>query len=297
MIQTNNITKTFDGITAVDNITATIHDGQVFGLIGTNGAGKSTFMRMIAGVLKPDTGNVTIDDIGVYNNVEAKEKFFYISDEQFFLVNATPQEMCAYYAILYPKFDKEKFNSYLEKFDLPKDRKVTTFSKGMKKQLSIILGIAANTKYMLCDETFDGLDPVMRQGVKSIFALEMAERGLTPIIASHNLREIEDICDHIGFLYKGGMLVSNNLDSMKLGIFKIQCVFEGNQPDFTTLEVVTRKNTGSLYTLTIRGDLGEIKKKISDLSPVFYEVLPLTLEEIFVIETEAKGYDFKQLIQ
>lgn len=297
MIQTNNITKTFDGITAVDNITATIHDGQVFGLIGTNGAGKSTFMRMIAGVLKPDIGNVTIDDIGVYNNVEAKEKFFYISDEQFFLVNATPQEMCAYYAILYPKFDKEKFNSYLEKFDLPKDRKVTTFSKGMKKQLSIILGIAANTKYMLCDETFDGLDPVMRQGVKSIFALEMAERGLTPIIASHNLREIEDICDHIGLLYKGGMLVSNNLDSMKLGIFKIQCVFEGHQPDFTTLEVVTRKNTGSLYTLTIRGDLGDIKKKISELSPVFYEVLPLTLEEIFVIETEAKGYDFKQLIQ
>lgn len=297
MIQTNNVTKTFDGVRAVDSVTATIHDGQVFGLIGTNGAGKSTFLRMIAGVLKADEGSVTIDGIEAYDNVEAKEKFFYISDDQYFLPNAKPKDMSAYYQTVYPEFDREKFISYLEKFDLPKDRKITTFSKGMKKQLSIILGIAANTKYILCDETFDGLDPVMRQGVKSVFALEMAERGLTPIIASHNLREVEDICDQVGVLYKGGLLLSNHLDNMKLGIFKIQCAFKEVQPDFTRFDVVNRRNMGSVYTLTIRGELAEIKEKIKELEPVFYEVLPLTLEEIFTIETEAKGYDIKKLLQ
>lgn len=225
MIIVNNISKKFDEVLAVDNISTTIKDGQVFGLIGTNGAGKSTFMRMIAGVISADTGNIEIDGLEVYNNPQAKENFFYISDEQFFFINAKPADMCDYYSLLYKNFDHEKFYSYLEKFDLPKNRKIRTFSKGMKKQLSIILAISSNTKYILCDETFDGLDPVMRQGVKSIFSIEMSERGLTPIIASHNLREVEDICEHIGLLYKGGMLISSELDSMKLGIFKIQCVF------------------------------------------------------------------------
>lgn len=297
MIQTNNITKIFDGVRAVDNVTATIHDGQVFGLIGTNGAGKSTFLRMIAGVLEADEGKVTIDGEEAYDNVEAKEKFFYISDDQHFLNNAKPLDMSDYYKTLYPNFDLQKFLEYLDRFDLPKHRKISTFSKGMKKQLSVILGIAANTKYILCDETFDGLDPVMRQGVKSIFALEMSERGLTPIIASHNLREVEDICDQVGVLYKGGLLLSNHLDDMKLGIFKIQCAFKDEQPDFTGLDIVNRKNMGSVYTLTIRGELSDIKAKVKELEPAFYEVLPLTLEEIFVIETEAKGYDVKKLLQ
>lgn len=297
MIQTNNITKIFDGVRAVDNVTATIHDGQVFGLIGTNGAGKSTFLRMITGVLEADEGSVTIDGVEAYDKVEAREKFFYISDDQHFLPNAKPTDMSAYYQTIYSEFDKEKFFSYLEKFNLPKDRKVTTFSKGMKKQLSVILGIASNTKYILCDETFDGLDPVMRQGVKSIFALEMSERGLTPIIASHNLREVEDICDQVGVLYKGGLLLSNHLDNVKLGMFKIQCAFKDVQPDFSELDVVNRKNMGSVHTLTIRGDMADVKAKIKEMNPAFYEVLPLTLEEIFMIETEAKGYDIKKLLQ
>lgn len=297
MIQTNNISKQFDNVTAVDNVTATIHESQVFGLIGTNGAGKSTFLRMIAGVLKPDKGTVTIDGLEVYDNIEVKEQFFYISDDQYFLPNSTATDMCDYYSTIYKGFDKMKFQEYLEKFDLPKDRKVTTFSKGMKKQLSVILGISSNTKYILCDETFDGLDPVMRQGVKSVFSLEMSERGLTPIIASHNLREVEDICDQVGVLYKGGLLLSNHLDNMKLGIFKIQCAFNNEQPDFTGLDVVNRKNVGSLYTLTIRGEISGIKEKVKSLQPAFYEVLPLTLEEIFIIETEAKGYDVKKLLQ
>ncbi|MFI3116276.1 MAG: ABC transporter ATP-binding protein [Clostridia bacterium] len=297
MIIATNISKKFDDVLAVDNISLEIKDSQVFGLIGTNGAGKSTFIRMMAGVLKSDTGTITIDGEDVFDNVSAHEKFFYISDEQHFFTNAKPVDMCKYYMTVYPLFDEEKFNNYMVKFDLPTNRKIRTFSKGMKKQLCVILAISSNAKYIFCDETFDGLDPVMRQGVKSIFALEMEERGLTPIIASHNLREVEDICEHIGLLYKGGMLVSSNLDSLKLGIYKLQCVFQGDTPDFSSLDVLNTKQTGSLYTLTIRGEIEEIRTKITELNPVFFEVLPLTLEEIFITETEAKGYDIKNLIE
>ncbi|MFI3254197.1 MAG: ABC transporter ATP-binding protein [Eubacteriales bacterium] len=296
MIIATKIKKNFDQVTAVEDLSLTIQDKQVFGLIGTNGAGKSTVIRMLTGVIRPDGGTITVEGEDVFNNPNAKKNFFYISDEQHFFPNSRPTDMCQYYGDLYPDFQQEKFYDYLSKFDLPKDRKIRTFSKGMKKQLSIILGISAGTKYIFCDETFDGLDPVMRQGVKSIFSLEMEERGLTLIIASHNLREVEDICEHIGLLYKGGMLVSNHLDSLKLGIYKIQCIFP-EIPDFSSLNVVNSQNRGSLYTLTIRGEIEEINQKLEALSPVFYEALPLTLEEIFITETEAKGYDLKKLIQ
>lgn len=297
MIVATNISKKFEQVEAVSDLSLTIHDKQVFGLIGTNGAGKSTVIRMLTGVIRPDTGKITVEDQEVFNNSLAKQQFFYISDEQHFFTNARPSDMCDYYAGVYPNFQKEKFYDYLSKFDLPKDRKIRSFSKGMKKQVSIILAISSNTKYIFCDETFDGLDPVMRQGVKSIFSLEMEERGLTPIIASHNLREVEDICEHIGLLYKGGMLVSSHLDSLKLGIYKIQCVFPGETPDFSSLNIVSQQNRGSLYILTIRGDIHSINEKIQALNPVFFEALPLTLEEIFITETEAKGYDIKHLIQ
>lgn len=297
MIVATNISKSFGTVNAVNNLSISIQDNQVFGLIGTNGAGKSTVIRMLTGVMRPDSGEITIDDRNVFNNPTGKENFFYISDEQHFLPNSRPNDMCDYYSELYPSFDKLKFYDYLSKFDLPKDRKIQTFSKGMKKQTSIVLAIASGTKYIFCDETFDGLDPVMRQGVKSIFSLEMEERGLTPIIASHNLREVEDICEHIGLLYQGGMLVSSHLDSLKLGIYKIQCIFPHGEPDFSELDIVNSQTRGSLYTLTIRGKIEEIEEKIKKLNPVFFEALPLTLEEIFITETEAKGYDIKKLIQ
>lgn len=299
MIEAVNISKSFDNIKAVDDISVTIKDGNVFGLIGTNGAGKSTFMRMVAGIIKPDRGNILIDGIPVYESEEAKAKFFYISDEQFFLTNGTPRDMEKFYSGIYQGFNKEKFYEYLEKFDLQKDRKINTFSKGMKKQLSILLGISTGCKYLLCDETFDGLDPVMRQGVKSIFAKEMDERGLTPVIASHNLRELEDICDHIGLLHKGGVLLSKDLEEMKCNIFKVQGVFPDSITEYETvskLEVIKSERRGSLVTWTIRGEQEEIIRIIEKGKPVFYEVLPLSLEEIFISETEVVGYDIKKLI-
>ena len=208
MIEIKGISKSFEEIKAVDNVSVTIKEGNVFGLIGTNGAGKSTVLRMITGVYKPDEGVITIDGLPVFDNVEAKKKFFFIPDEPYFFNQANSIEMEHYYSSVYEEFNVEEFYSFLEKFGLDKNRKIRTFSKGMKKQLALLLGICSGTKYLLCDETFDGLDPVMRQSVKALMAKKMDERGLTPIIASHNLRELEDICDHVGLLHKGGVLLS-----------------------------------------------------------------------------------------
>ena len=221
MIEAVNLTKRFDDIMAVDHLNATIKDGSVFGLIGTNGAGKSTFLRLASGVLKPDEGCITIDGHEVFENTSAKKRFFYISDEQFFFSNTTPLEMMHYYRKIYEKFDETRFHKLMQSFGLDEKRKIHTFSKGMKKQVSVICGVCAATDYLFCDETFDVLDPVMRQTVKSIFAADMEDRNLTPIIASHNLRELEDICDHVGLLHKGGILLSKDLDDMKLNIHKV----------------------------------------------------------------------------
>lgn len=298
MIEAVNVTKRFDDIVAVDHINAVIRDGSVFGLIGTNGAGKSTFLRMASGVLKPDEGSISIDGEEIFENVRAKARFFYISDEQHFFSNATPVEMMDYYSIVYEKFDKDRFHKLMKNFELNEKRKISTFSKGMKKQVSVICGVCANTDYLFCDETFDGLDPVMRQTVKSIFANDMEERNLTPIIASHNLRELEDICDHVGLLHKGGILLSRDLDEMKLNIHKLQCVLKpGMEPeDLKALEIVKTEQRGSLSTLTVRGNREDIEEKMAGYEPVFFELIPLSLEEIFISETEVAGYDIKKLI-
>lgn len=299
MIETVNVTKKFEKIKAVDQVTVTIREGNVFGLVGTNGAGKSTFIRMLSGIIKPDNGMIKIDGMEVYENVQAKHLFFYISDDQFFFNNATPNDMKNYYRVIYPNFDDSRFDQLMKQFDLDQKRKINTYSKGMKKQVSIICAVCANTKYIFCDETFDGLDPVMRQAVKSIFAKEIAERNLTPLIASHNLRELEDICDHIGLLHKGGILLSKDLFDMKLSIHKVQCVFQKEEDIknvFDGIEVLKMDKRGSLYTITARGTQEEIAVRVKKADPVFWEVLPLTLEEIFISETEVVGYDIKKLI-
>ncbi len=299
MIEVKGISKSFSGIKAVDNLDAVIQEGAVFGLIGTNGAGKSTFLRMVCGVLKPDEGTILVDGKPVFETPESKQKMFYISDEQYFFANANPIDMKRYYERVYPEFDGERFLELLKKFGLQGGRKINTFSKGMKKQLSVILGICANTKYLLCDETFDGLDPVMRQAVKGIFIKEIEERGMTPIVASHNLRELEDICDHVGLLHRGGILLSRDLEDMKLNIHKLQCVWK-NPEDIEAIkqqvEIVKVEQRGSLMTITIKGSVDRIEKAVEEKEPLFYELLPLSLEEIFISETEVAGYDIKNII-
>ena len=245
-----------------------------------------------------DRGTIQIDGEDVYENTKVKGRFFYISDDQFFFGNGTPQEMMNFYKSIYPSFDVQRACGLLESFSLDKRRKISTFSKGMKKQLSVILGLCANTEYLFCDETFDGLDPVMRQAVKSLFANDMAERNLTPIIASHNLRELEDICDHVGILHKGGILLSKDLDDMKLNLHKIQCVLRPGMEagEIPGLEILKTERRGSLSTITVRGTREEVEAAMRSCEPVFFEAIPLSLEEIFISETEVAGYDVKKLI-
>ncbi len=299
MITATHISKKFDKTQAVKDVSVSIKNGEVFGLIGTNGAGKSTFLRMACGVLKPDGGELLVDEQRVFENNAVKAEIFYISDDQYFLPNATPLDMADFYHDYYVKFDMGRFRELLGKFQLEQRRKVATFSKGMKKQLSVLLGVCANTKYMFCDETFDGLDPMMRQAVKSIFAGELAGRDFTPVIASHNLRELEDICDSVGILHQGGVLMQKDLEEMKLNIHNIQCVFHTPEDEAAALQglaIVKSEKRGSLNTLTVRGKIEEIMAGINLHNPVFAENISLTLEEIFISETEVAGYDIKNLI-
>ena len=299
MIELKNVTRSFDNIKAVDDVSVTIRENTVFGLIGTNGAGKSTVLRMVAGVLRQDEGEIRVDGQTVYDNMEVKRNIYFIADEPYFFANCNAMDMQKYLSSVYPDFAVTDFYNYLMNFGLDKKRKVNTYSKGMKKQLALICGVCSGTRYLLCDETFDGLDPVMRQGIKSIFASEMERRGMTPVIASHNLRELEDICDHVGLLHKGGVLLSKDLEDMKCNIQKVQCVFKTTEDEtkaISALDIMKNEKRGSLNVLTVRGNKAEIMAIFATVNTIFFEALPLSLEEIFISETEVVGYDVKKLI-
>jgi len=298
VISVSNVTKRFEETLAVDHVTAQIQQGAVFGLLGGNGSGKSTLLRMLAGILKPDEGEILLDDLPVYENTAVKERCFFISDEQYFFQNATPQSMLEFYKTIYPRFDETRFKKLLDGFSLPPRRKVSGFSKGMKKQLSVIAAVSSMADYIFADETFDGLDPVARQAVKSLFAADIADRGMTPIVASHNLRELEDICDHVGLLHKGGILFSRDLSDMMLGMHKLQAAFSSpvTREQFPALDILRFEPRGSLVTMTVRGEAEQIQATVSAAQPLFMELLPLSLEEIFISETEVAGYDIKKLI-
>lgn len=298
MIQVTNISKQFDTVSAIRDLSLTIEKGKVFGMLGTNGAGKSTLMRIICGIIRPNQGKVTLDGEPVYDRPDQKSKIYYISDDAYFYINSTPEEMIRFYQLYYPSLDEERLYGLLDKFGLDRKRKIKTFSKGMKKQFSILTGICSGAEWIFCDETFDGLDPVMRQAIKTLFAQEMCDRDFTPVIASHNLRELEDICDHVGLLHEGGVLLSRDLEDMKQSLHKVQFACHEDVSDFlkTHLDVVLIEERGSLTTVTARGDLDIILAAINTLHPIFCEALPLSLEEIFISETGVNGYDIKNLI-
>ena len=272
---------------------------MIFGLVGSNGAGKSTLLRMICGVIKPDSGEVLADGAPVYENPDVKSQICFLSDSPYYFANADIEEMRDYYMTLYPSFDRKLFDSLVKKFGLEPKRKISSFSKGMKKQVSILLGLCAKTKYLLCDETFDGLDPVVRQAVKSLFASEIMNRDFTPVISSHNLRELEDICDSVGLLHRGKLLLTQELDQIKANICKLQCVIPDphrEQEMISALHIIRMERTGSLLTMTVRGPREKALALAQDSGAVFAETVPLTLEEIFISETEVAGYDIKDFI-
>ena len=299
MIELKNVDKKFQDIHAADHITASVRDGLIFGLVGSNGAGKSTLLRMICGVVKPDSGEILADGESVFENPTAKSQICFLSDSPYYFANANIGEMRDYYMTIYPAFDRKMFDSLVNKFELDPKRKINSFSKGMKKQVSILLGLCAKTKYLLCDETFDGLDPVVRQAVKSLFAGEIMNRDFTPVISSHNLRELEDICDSVGLLHKGKLLLTQELDHIKSNICKLQCVIPDSHKEqemLGALRVIRLERSGSLLTLTVRGSRGEVLSLAQDKGALFAETLPLTLEEIFISETEVAGYDIKDFL-
>ena len=299
MIDIRNVSKKFEDTLAVDRVSFQIKEGEVFGLVGINGSGKSSLLRLMSGIYRADEGVILVDDQPVFDNISAKKKIFYISDEQYFFENATLTDVRDYYRMVYEGFDVGRFDRMIQDIELNPDKKIHAYSKGMRKQLSMVAGVCSGTRYLLCDETFDGLDPVMRQMVKNLLAYELTHREFAPVIASHNMRELEDICDHVGLLYKGGMLLSRDVQDMKLHIHKAQCVFreEGDaQKAFEQLDLIAKECRGSLYTVTVRGNKEQLISVIAARHPLFYEILPLSLEEIFISETEVAGYDFKKVI-
>ena len=300
MIELKNVDKTLGGVHAVDHVSGTIREGMVFGLIGSNGAGKSTLLRMISGVIRPDDGTILCDGAPVFENPEAKAQICFLPDTPYFFPNADIRQMRDYYAMIYPAFNRKQFDTLADRFRLDPKRSIHAFSKGMKKQVSILLGLCAGTKYLLCDETFDGLDPVVRQAVKSLIAAEITERDFTPVISSHNLRELEDICDSIGLLHEGRLLLTRDLDDAKNNICKLQCVIPDSRREqelISSLRILKMERTGSLLTLTVRGERTETLQRAQAQEPLFVEALPLTLEEIFISETEVAGYDIKDFLR
>lgn len=300
MIELKHVSKSFQDTPALAQVTAQIQDGLIFGLVGSNGAGKSTLLRLVSGILKPEEGEITLDTIPVFEHSEAKRQICFLSDTVTYFPNATPESMGSFYQLAYPAFDMENYKSLLQKFNIQPKKKLQTFSKGQKKQVSLLLGFCANTRYLLCDETFDGLDPVVRQAIKSLFAAELLKREFTPVIASHSLRELEDICDTIGLLHQGSLLFAKDLDSIKCSLCKMQCVIPDHAKEeqlLSELSVLQYEKSGSLLTVTARGSRAEVLKLAQEKKPIFAEVLPLSLEEIFISETEVAGYDIKNLIQ
>ena len=298
MIKIESATKYFTDVCSLDAVTMRIPDGSIFGLIGSNGSGKSTLLRAMSGIFALDKGCVLYDGFNIWEHTEQKAKLVYLSDEPFFLPHSSVREMRDLYRSLYPTFSDTKFEQLLKVLGLPEHRKINTFSKGMQKQTSVLLGLSVCPKYLFCDETFDGLDPVMRHLVKRILMDDIAERGTTVVIASHNLRELEDVCDHIALLHRGKLLFQRELDDMKLNIQKIQAVFtdEGAEEKLRTLPLLNLERRGSMYTIVARGTRDELETALQQMHPQFCECIPLTLEEIFISEMEENGYDFHDIL-
>lgn len=308
MIELINVSKTYgragklkdsDSIVAVNNLSLSMPEGEVFGLLGTNGAGKTTLLRIMAGVLKADGGQVLVDGQNVYNNELIKSNMVFIPDEPFFFQGANGLGMSKWYAVNYPYFDMARFHKLMYDFSLNERRRVSTFSKGMRKQLAVILALCSQTKYLLCDETMDGLDPVMRQATKTLISRDMKSRGLTPIMSSHNLRELEDICDRIGLMHKGGVLMSKDITDTKTDTSKVQAIFdsEENQKQVEErLNILEHRAQGNLQIYTVKQTREEVGAIFAEAETVYYELLPLTLEEVFISETEAYGYDIRRII-
>ncbi len=297
MIEIKNAVMRFDDITALDGVNLTIPEGCAYGLLGSNGAGKSTLLRLLSGIYRPYSGEVTIDGQRVYNNVQVKENVFFINDETAQFNDMTLGEMRAYYRRFYSGFSDELFYKLQKTVGLPMDKRLSTFSKGMKRQAVVICGISCKTPYLFLDEAFDGLDPTMRIIVKQMLIDAMLDNKLTVIFSSHNLNEIDEFCDRVGLMHDGKVVFDRELDSVKGQVVKLQTVFDRpvTAGDFTGFDVLHIEQSGSVTNIIARGDREAIRVSVNALGPKIYDEMPLSLEEIFIHEMEVLGYDSSKL--
>ena len=292
MLELTNITKTFGAFKALDDLSMHVPKGAVYGLVGPNGAGKSTAIRCALGVYRPDSGTVTLDGQSVYENPEAKIRMASIPDDIFYYPSASLEDMRKFYRGIYPAFDDKLFERLYEVFNLPRKSPIRRFSKGMQKQAAFHLAICCRPEVLILDEPVDGLDPVMRRQVWSLILSEVAQRDTTVLISSHNLRELEDICDHVGIMDHGKMLLERSLADMQGSTVKLQIV----GPSPTELEVLHESNSGRLKTLVVRGTCEEVEALVKPLNPAYYDILPLSLEEIFIYELGGADYEVKNIV-
>ncbi|WP_174731940.1 ABC transporter ATP-binding protein [Mesobacillus harenae] len=297
MIQINNMSKAFESLQAVEDINLSVRKGSIYGLIGSNGAGKTTILKLLAGIYRQDKGDVTIYEQPVYENINLKDKVFFIPDQPFFFSQYTVKQMAAFYKNIYSGWNDKRFESLSEVFEMSINKKIHTFSKGVQRQAAFLLALSTMPDILLLDEPMDGLDPVVRKKVKNLLIHDVAEREMTILISSHNLREIEDMCDHIGIIHKGKLLMEKELDDLKSDIHKIQIAYKGKVPEsvMEQLNPVHLEKRGSVMLCIVRGNEEELTAKIRNSNPVIFDLLPLTLEEIFIYEMEDLGYAIKNI--
>lgn len=299
MIKLSGVTKKFDDFTAIDKVNCEIPDGCIYGMVGSNGAGKSTVLRTLCGIYKSDEGNVLINGYPVFDNYEVKKDIVFISDDLYFLPGATPKRMATLYKRIYPDFDFERFNQLIDFFKLDKNRSVNTFSKGMKRQTALILGLSAKPKYLFLDETFDGLDPIARNFVKSLIYNDVAERNITTVVTSHSLKELEDLCDSLLLLHKGKVVLESGVTGLKKDNFKVQVAFDYDYDEslFNGLNISSFKKQGSVSNFTVNDSEEKTKAFIKEKNPIIFDILPLSLEEVFTLKMNNLGYDFSECLE
>ncbi len=298
MVEVTNLVKEFSGFRALDGANMSVKKGAIYGLVGPNGAGKSTLIRHLTGIYRQNAGTVKIDGEIVYENPRIKEKFAFIPDDIFYFMQADTMEMKRFYQGIYPKFDEKMFYRLMEYFPTIDPKKnIRSLSKGMQKQVAFWLAVCTRAELLILDEPVDGLDPVMRRQIWSIIMADVSEHETTVIVSSHNLRELEDVCDHVGIMHKGKIMIERSLSDLQGSVCKIQVAFQAEMPKLPEgFEVLHMSNTGRVYTLIVKGNPAEAKIQLEKMHPMLIDILPLTLEEIFIYELGGVEYEVKDIL-
>lgn len=296
MIEVRNVMKEFDGFRALDDMSMTVQTGSVYGLVGPNGAGKSTIIRHLTGIYRQDAGEITIDGAPVFENPEVKSRIAYIPDDIFYYANASIREMMDFYRSIYPHFDAERFKKLADVFGLDPKRQMRRLSKGMQKQAAFWIAVSLRPEILILDEPVDGLDPVMRRQIWSIIMADVAENGTTVLVSSHNLRELEDVCDSVGIMNKGKIMIERSLNELQENIVKIQLALPDGESLPEGLDILHKSNTGRLQSLIMHGTQEELTEKLQSAHPLFIDAVPLTLEEIFIYGLGGADYEVKDIV-